>query len=79
MYRVTNEGRPGAGHKEGWEKMLLTMKNSSPSETKQSFLEDMGTVTSGGKLTQHSKIGSSHQIKYTGSSGIAPWKRKGYP
>lgn len=60
------------------EKMLLTTRNSSPSETKQCFLEDMGIVTSGGKLTQHSKTGTSHQIKHTGGAGIAPWKRKGY-
>lgn len=47
------------GHKSrqawGWaqrglgEKMLLTMRNSSPSETKQCCLEDLGKVTSGGK------------------------------
>lgn len=76
------------GHKSrqtwGWaqrglgEKMLLTMRNSSPSETKQCCLEDTGKVTSGGNLTQHSKTGTSHQIRHTGGAGIAPWKRKGY-
>lgn len=56
----------GWAHRGLGEKMLLTTRNSSPSETKQCFLDDMGIVTSGRKLTQQSKIVKSHQIKNTG-------------
>lgn len=46
---------------------LLTKKNSNPMRplSKWSFLEDTGTVTSGVRLTQHSKKGTSYQQSRT--------------
>lgn len=60
------------------EKTLPTTRNRTSSETTSCMLEDMDIVISGGKLTQHSKIGTPHQIKHSGFVRIATLKRKGY-